>query len=293
MKSAWKSIFNPIASIRRRNVVGVRSAVPRLMTAMAPSRPAKLFAAAHDQGASAALDHACQSEALRRFAPLPTEGGKRDDQLILFVNVHPASVESEGFVSQLLERVQNEGLEPRRVVVELLEVEMREAVARRAAHQLREAGFLVALDDIGAGSSNLDRIAMVRPDILKADSALVSGLDTDYHQREVFKSLVNLSEKIGGWIIAEGVETLSEALTVLDLGGDFMQGYFLARPSLLKSVAQLEPSARRRANSSRDCSKACATTAKFTMIASTFCARCAAPSKAVRRMSSRRDCVRF
>lgn len=231
--------FQPIASIRRRNVVGVE-ALCRAHNGDGPIAPSQLFAAAQEQGASAALDHACQSEALRRFAPLPVEG-KRDDQLILFVNVHPASVENEDFVSQLLERVESEGLEPRRVVVELLETEMSEATARRAAHQLREAGFLVALDDIGAGSSNLDRIAMVRPDILKADRALISGVDTDYHKREVLKSLVDLSEKIGGWIVAEGVETLDEALTVLDLGGDFMQGYFLARPSLLESVSALAP----------------------------------------------------
>jgi hypothetical protein len=79
-------------------------------------------------------------------------------------------------------------------------------------------------------SANLDRIAQIQPDIIKADRALVSGVGDDYHQREVLRSLVHLSERLGGWVIAEGVETADEAVTVAELGGDMVQGYLLGRP---------------------------------------------------------------
>jgi hypothetical protein len=83
---------------------------------------------------------------------------------------------------------------------------------------------------VGAGHSNLDRIPLFRPDIIKIDRALITEVDRDFYRQETLKSLVGLSRRIGALVVAEGIETEAEAQMALELGCDLLQGYFLARP---------------------------------------------------------------
>ena len=89
----------------------------------------------------------------------------------------------------------------------------------------------MVLDDVGAGHSNLDRIPLFRPDVIKIDRSLITGVDGDFYKQETFKSLVSLSRRIGALVVAEGIETEAEAVTALELGADLLQGFFLGRPS--------------------------------------------------------------
>jgi len=108
----------------------------------------------------------------------------------------------------------------------------------------REHGFLIALDDIGNGYSNLNRIPLVKPDIIKIDRYLVQYIDRNYHKQAVFKSLVNLSRNIGSLVIAEGVEREEEAITALELGVDMIQGFYFSEPRPISAGAVLESNER-------------------------------------------------
>ena len=229
---AIQTHFQPILSLRKQQVIGVEALSRGVMTApgQAPRHiaPLALFDCARKTGRLLELDRLCCQTALRNFAHIQ----QVQDDLILFLNLHLGSVQQESAQAHDLIHVQqNYGIEPRRIVIEVLEHEVEDLERFKADIEvLRSCGFLIALDDVGAGHSNLDRIAFVRPDILKIDRALLHEIHCDYHKQEVFKSLVNLSEKIGGWTVSEGLETEEDALMALDLGGDMMQGYFLARP---------------------------------------------------------------
>ncbi len=221
--------FQPITSIRRQSVLGVE-ALSRGRGSGGLIAPGFLFAQAHSQNLVPALDTLCRDVAVQSFAAL----GQARDELMLFVNFHPDTARGGDDVEELLALVKAAHLTPNRVVIELLEVAFDAPdAALHLVHQLRAAGFLIALDDMGVGHSNLDRIAHIRPDILKADRSLIQGIEGDYVKREVFKSLVLLSERVGGWLIAEGIETPEQALAVLELGGDMMQGFYFARPAPL------------------------------------------------------------
>jgi hypothetical protein len=124
------------------------------------------------------------------------------------------------------------GLSADKIAVEILEARIDDINRlRHLAGLLRESGFLLVLDDVGSGHSNLDRIPLIQPDILKVDRSLIARIDCDYHKQETLKSLVGLSRKIGSLVVAEGVETEGEAIVALELGADFLQGFFLSRPS--------------------------------------------------------------
>lgn len=224
--------FQPITSIRRQSVLGME-ALSRGRSEGGLISPGHLFAQAQAQNTIADLDSLCRDVALESFSAL----GQACEELMLFVNLHPATTRAGDDVDGLLRLVERAGIAPNRVVIELLEIAFdAPEAALELVHRLRSEGFLIALDDMGVGHSNLDRIAQIRPDILKVDRSLIQGIENDYIKREVFKSLVLLSERVGGWLIAEGVETSEQALAVLELGGDMMQGFYFARPAPLQSV---------------------------------------------------------
>jgi EAL domain-containing protein (putative c-di-GMP-specific phosphodiesterase class I) len=95
----------------------------------------------------------------------------------------------------------------------------------------RDAGYLVALDDIGKGHSNLDRIFLLKPDIIKVDRSIVTKIESNYHQQEVFKSMVQLARRIGALVVAEGVETRDEALHCVECGAICCRGTSSLNPS--------------------------------------------------------------
>lgn len=127
--------------------------------------------------------------------------------------------------------VNNFDINPGNVVLEIVESKVKDIYALKRFIKIhRNKGFLIALDDVGNSHSNLNRIPMVKPDILKIDRYLVRSINEDYHKQAVCKSLINLARSIGTLVIAEGVETEEEAITVLELGVDMIQGFYFCRP---------------------------------------------------------------
>lgn len=224
--------FQPITSVRRGNVVGVEALARARNEEGQEVSPLVLFRQAQEQNVAQKLDECCQTLALQAFAPLH----RVSPQLLLFVNVDPVSLaELDGErVSFLQDKAHTIGIDPQNVAVEILESRFPNIDGLKlAVAQYRKTGFLVVLDDIGTGDSNLDRITYVQPDIIKADRSLIKGIGRDFYKQEVFKALVQMAERIGGWVITEGIETREDALTALDLGGDLLQGFYLGRPEKL------------------------------------------------------------
>jgi hypothetical protein len=91
---------------------------------------------------------------------------------------------------------------------------------------------------VGAGHSNLNRIPLIKPDILKVDRYLVQNIQGDSYKQEVLRSLVNMARRLGTLIIAEGVETEDEALCLLDMDVDMIQGYYFSKPHPFEEIDQ-------------------------------------------------------
>ena len=217
--------FQPIVSVRRKMVIGVEALSRGVDVNGQTIAPRVLFDRARHENLTLELDFLCRETALRNFAPLH----RVNPDLILFLNAHVNLRDDE--VAAMLEMTERYGIDPRNISIEILESDCGDAEQlRKLITVFRRHGFLVAIDDVGVGYSNFDRLIQIKPDILKADLSLVRDIDSEVYKQEIFKSLVFLSEKIGGWIITEGVETQAEAVTALELGGDIIQGYFFGRP---------------------------------------------------------------
>ena len=97
-------------------------------------------------------------------------------------------------------------------------------------NEVRRRGARLAVDDLGAGYSNLKYISDLSPEIVKIDRALVKDLHLDPRLQTLVGAIVYLCERLGAKVVAEGIETLEEFEAVVAAGVHYGQGYFLARP---------------------------------------------------------------
>jgi EAL domain-containing protein (putative c-di-GMP-specific phosphodiesterase class I) len=104
---------------------------------------------------------------------------------------------------------------------------------RQRVRGMRELGYRIALDDLGAGYAGLTSFTALEPDVVKLDMTLVRDVDTQLIKRKLIASMVGLCKELGIRVVAEGVETPGERDVLVDLGCDLLQGYLFGRPAPL------------------------------------------------------------
>ncbi|WP_197724167.1 EAL domain-containing protein [Mycolicibacterium aurum] len=104
----------------------------------------------------------------------------------------------------------------------------------------RQRGFIVAIDDFGAGYAGLSLLADFQPDLIKLDMGLVRDIDYDKARRTICNSIVEMSRELGVEVIAEGVERGDELRCLEDIGVHLFQGFYIAKPSF-ESLATINP----------------------------------------------------
>jgi len=150
------------------------------------------------------------------------------DDVLLFVNVHGLELTDEDLFGDACALAR---LAPR-VVLEITERIGIDPVAGPArVAMLRQRGFRIAVDDLGAGYAALGALATLEPEIVKLDMSLIRDIDRHPTKRRVVGAITTLCRELGSRVIAEGVETAGELQAVRDVGIDLIQGYLLARPT--------------------------------------------------------------
>ncbi len=219
--------YQPIISIKKKSMVGVEALCRGLCNGKIVS-PGILFGYAQEAGLTIQLDRLCRKKAIEGFAEIV----KYREDAVLFLNFDASIVDEGGIGSgNLLNLVQRYDINPSNVAIEVNEARVNDTAAlEQFVETYRAQGFIIALDDVGAGHSNLNRIAIVKPDIIKADMMLLSGIHNEFYKQEVLKALVNLSRNVGALVVAEGVEKEEEVVMALEFGVDMFQGYYFAMP---------------------------------------------------------------
>jgi diguanylate cyclase (GGDEF)-like protein len=219
-----RTLFQPIVEGPSGTAFGVE-ALSRGPAGSLLESPLALFAAAAEAGSVAALERACLATALKQFAALERE-------CRLFLNVSPRTILSwPGLAPWLAEQSLAVGIDPQSLVIEVTEHGLtQEAQLAAAVEPLRAMGCDIAIDDLGAGSSGLKSWSAIRPEFVKVDRYFVSGAEQDPVRAEILRSVVDIGRATGSQIVAEGVENSDQLNLVLELGVDYVQGYFLGRP---------------------------------------------------------------
>ncbi|HET8773630.1 MAG TPA: diguanylate cyclase [Thermoanaerobaculia bacterium] len=100
-----------------------------------------------------------------------------------------------------------------------------------AVNALRAAGVMIAIDDVGFGSSCLESLVLLAPDILKIDKRVVIGIDREPKRVEQLRRYVRIAGSLGCGVVAEGIETADELDVVRGLGIEYGQGYLWGKPA--------------------------------------------------------------
>jgi EAL domain-containing protein (putative c-di-GMP-specific phosphodiesterase class I) len=220
------SHFQPIFSVAHSRVVGHEALMRASDSHGRPVPPLEVFGKSGDFFSTLLLDRLSRTVHLRNFQEQDRAGGW------LFLNVNAEvflqSMNHGDFFGELLQAT---GFPAHRVVTEVLEQGVLDEVRLAEAVQFfRSKGFLIALDDFGAGHSNFDRIWSLQPDIVKLDRSMIARAGTNLRIRRMMPVMVSLLHEAGSLVLMEGVETESEALIAMDADADFVQGYYFARP---------------------------------------------------------------
>jgi EAL domain-containing protein (putative c-di-GMP-specific phosphodiesterase class I) len=98
--------------------------------------------------------------------------------------------------------------------------------------EYKKHGMITAIDDFGAGHSGLNMLADFQPDVLKIDMALTRSIHADPVRAHIARAIIGLCQALHISVIAEGVETVLEAVTLRELGVRLFQGYLFAKPAI-------------------------------------------------------------
>ena len=152
----------------------------------------------------------------------------------VFINFTPTAVYDPVYcLRSTVEHIRRGGIDPSQVVFEVVEsTEVKDTShLKDILDYYRDAGFRVALDDLGAGYSSLNMIHQIRPDIVKLDMDLTRDIAADDCRAMITARILDLARDLGIQTVAEGVETQEDMRWLQEHGVDYMQGYLFATPS--------------------------------------------------------------
>jgi EAL domain-containing protein (putative c-di-GMP-specific phosphodiesterase class I) len=182
--------------------------------------PAAWFRSAVRAGWGPALETVALCGALDVLDQLPPG-------MTLSVNLSPRALLRPDVTELLLDAT------PHRLLVEITEHEPVHdyPALLRSLSGLRDAGVRIGIDDFGAGHSSLRHVLQLAPDLVKLDISIIRNVDVDPSRQALVEAMLAFCARVGADVIAEGVEEAGELMTLLDLGVQYGQGWFLARPA--------------------------------------------------------------
>jgi len=177
------------------------------------------------------FDHAVAVQAVRTLKEA------NDEALRIAINVSPFTFMKPGYAVWLLSQLNEQGVSPRQLLVELTEtvpIEDFESARLRIKH-LRDAGVKFCLDDVGSGAASLDYLRQLPFDYVKLDGRFVTDLVTDKRSQLLIESMVTMCRALGGAVIAEQIETEEVASLLKAADVSLGQGWLFGRAAPLPS----------------------------------------------------------
>ncbi|MFL0252590.1 EAL domain-containing protein [Clostridium neuense] len=216
--------FQPVVSVIQKSVIGLEATFLGVNDESGKNIPAsKLFKLAEKEGIAIELDRLYREKAIEKFQNLC----KDNKELLLFININIAIIDKYIGSGIIMNQISDSSISAKNVVLEIVEEKIDNIEAlKQFIYLYRSKGFLISLKNLGAGFVNMDKISYVEPDIIKINKAITKGIELDYYKQEIFKSLVNLSKKIGALVVCEEIETEQEAMIIMELGADMLEGEY-------------------------------------------------------------------
>lgn len=220
-------VYQPIVSLKDGSILSYET-LSRITDSNCSLNIEQLFRVATEDKRLWELEKLCRKKSLQQFGQFQSDSK-------LFINVdgniiHDPDLKS-GYTLHLL---QEYDIEPSNIIFEITEqnavnVQTSDIFVKTLDHY-RSQNFSIAIDDYGCGYSGLNRVCVFNPDYLKIDMQLIRDIDSDSMKKSAVSSTIQFCKDNGISVIAEGIETEAELNTLIQLGAEYGQGYFLGRP---------------------------------------------------------------
>lgn len=157
----------------------------------------------------------------------------------IFINFTPITLGNSRFIRDLKTMMQSyKNILPSQITFEITERDSIEGIENFIYNikVLRGMGIKIAVDDTGAGYASLNTISEIMPDVIKIDRSVIQNIDKSSVKESMLKGLLLVAKEAGSVVVAEGIESEEEASVLSRNKVELAQGYFYARPGLLKTV---------------------------------------------------------
>jgi diguanylate cyclase (GGDEF)-like protein len=234
--------YQPTISCKDGSIRGVEALARWQHPKFGNIPPERFIAIAEDNGLIQKIDRLVLHKAIEDIGGLINDGCN----IIAAVNISAASIEDPHFVDEVAALIDAMGFDPSR-----LELEITESIAMRdpgnvckSIASLRRLGIRLAIDDFGAGYSNLATLARLPFDTVKLDRSLIADLGSDREKQTIVRFGLGLASELGFETVVEGIEKMEEFEFVARFGATYAQGYLFSAPVSLDELSTLLQPAR-------------------------------------------------
>lgn len=151
----------------------------------------------------------------------------------LFLNINPNIFDSLKFKNSFTEEyLKKFHLSCENIVFEITERNdiTSMSIFKESIEYYKNQKYKIAIDDVGSGNSGLNRICYIKPHYIKLDMELIRDVDKHSTKQAIIKSMCEFSKLTNCNLIAEGIETKNELKTLINMGVQYGQGYFIQKP---------------------------------------------------------------
>ena len=228
-RSELRLVYQPLVSVSQGVVKGCEALLRWRHPRLGDVPPAKFVPLAAENGLIVpigewVLKAACHQGARWRHA---------GNQVTVGVNVSPVQLSQPGFVDVVGKATREANLPPQCLWLEVVEesvIEDNETIVQTLG-DLRELGVRIALDDFGKGATSLSYFRAMPLDVVKLDRAFVQGLSAGVVDRAIVAAIVSLADEMNLSLVAEGIEQEDQLAELRQLGCEYAQGFWFARPT--------------------------------------------------------------
>ncbi len=226
--------FQPIVDVSAERVVAFEALARWTSPRLGAVSPDVFIVAAERLGLIGTITAVLLGKAINAMRDWPEEVG-------LSFNLSAHDIASPVAVSRLASLIQNSGVTPGRIALEITETALMHDfdAAREALLALKAIGVQISLDDFGTGYSSLGYVRRLPIDKIKIDRSFTADVVIDRASRDIVKTIVDLCRNLNLSCIVEGVETADHVLILRSLGCRTMQGYHFGRPAPEAEVSEL------------------------------------------------------
>ena len=230
----FKAWYQPKYDIKTRRIIGAEALVRWISPVNGFMSPGKFIPLFEQNGFIIQVDYYI----LEKTCQLQMERLKAGKEVVpISVNQSRLHMTEDGYLDKMRTIVQKYNLPPNTIELEVTETmfgDFDKKTARQNAekiiHGLKEMGFIISVDDFGAGYSSFSLLGSLPMDIMKIDRSVLTGADTSQKMKKILGNVIKLGHSLGMSVICEGIETVEEEQLLLSLGCRYGQGFLNAKP---------------------------------------------------------------